>query len=68
MQKTKGFQIMEINSFLKLIQSYMEAVKNTIKYRYSDDPTKDHNNKIKMFKRQMCDRCKFDLFRLKTLC
>ena len=46
----------------------MEAVKNTIKYRYSDDPTKDHNNKIKMFKRQMCDRCKFDLFRLKTLC
>lgn len=53
MRKVEGCQIAEINSFLKLIQSDMEAVKNAIKYSYSNGPTEGHNNKIKMIKRQM---------------
>ncbi len=68
MQKAEGFQIAEINSFLKLIRSDMEAVKNAIKYSYSNGPAEGHNNKIKMIKRQMYGRCKFDLLRLKILC
>ena len=63
MQKAEGFQIAEINSFLKLIRSDMEAVKNAIKYSYSNGPAEGHNNKIKMIKRQMYGRCKFDLLR-----
>lgn len=50
-----------------VIRSDMEAVKNAITYRYSNGLTEGHNNKIKMIKRQMYGRCKFDLLRLKIL-
>ena len=31
-------------------------------------PTNGHNNKIKVIKKQMYGKCKFDLLRLKILC
>ena len=68
MKKAEILQIAEINSFLKLIRSDLEAVKNAIKYDYSNGPAEGHNNKIKVIKRQMYGRCKFDLLRLKVLC
>ncbi len=52
-KRAKILQITEINSFLKLIRSDLEAVKNAIKYDYSNGPAERHNNKIKVIKRQM---------------
>ena len=66
-KKAENMQITELDSFLKLIRSDKEAVKNAIRYQYSNGPTEGHNNKIKVIKRQMYGRCKFDL-RLKILC
>lgn len=67
-KKAENMQITELDSFLKLIRSDKEAVKNAIRYQYSNGPTEGHNNKIKVIKRQMYGRCKFDLLRLKILC
>ena len=67
-KRAEILQITEINSFLKLIRSDLEAVKNAIKYDYSNGLAEGHNNKIKVIKRQMYGRCKFDLLRLKVLC
>lgn len=67
-KRAEILQITEINSFLKLIRSDLEAVKNAIKYDYSKGLAEGHNNKIKVIKRQMYGRCKFDLLRLKVLC
>ena len=65
-KKAEGMHVTELDSFLKLIRSDKEAVKNAIRYQYSNGPTEGHNNKIKVIKRQMYGRCKFDLLRLKT--
>ena len=67
-KRAEILQIPEINSFLNLIRSDLEAVKNAIKYDYSKGLAEGHNNKIKVIKRQMYGRCKFDLLRLKVLC
>ena len=61
-KRAENMEITELDSFLKLIQSDKEAVK------YSNGLTEGHNNKIKVIKRQMYGRCKFDLLRLKILC
>ena len=60
--------ILELDSFLKLIQSGKEAVKNAIRYQYSNEPMEWYNSKIEVIKRQMYGRYKFDLLRLKILC
>ena len=46
---------------------YIEAVKNAIKYDYSNGLTEGFNNKTKVIKRVMYGRCSFDLLRLKIL-
>ncbi len=60
-KKAEDMHVTELDSFLKLIRSDKEAVKNAIRYQYSNGPTEGHNNKIKVIKRQMYGRCKFDL-------
>ena len=50
-EKAEALQIEELNSFLKLNQSDKEAVKNAIRYQYSNGPTEGCNNKIKVIKR-----------------
>lgn len=67
-KKAEEIQIPELDRFLKLIRSDKEAVKNAVRYRYSNGPAEGHNNKIKVIKRQMYGRCKFELLRLKILC
>lgn len=67
-KKAEAYEIPELKSFIKLIQSDLEAVKNAITYDYSNGLTEGNNNKIKVIKRQMYGRCKFDLLRLKILC
>ena len=51
-KKAENMGITELDSFLKLIQSDKEAVKNAIRYQYSNGPTEGHNNKIKVIKRR----------------
>ncbi len=65
--KAKQMNVIELNSFVNLIESDIEAVKNAIIYDYSNGLTEGFNNKTKVIKRQMYGRCSFDLLRLKIL-
>lgn len=66
-EKVKLLNILELNSFINLIESDISAVKNAIIYDYSNGLTEGFNNKTKVIKRQMYGRCSFDLLRLKIL-
>lgn len=63
----KKINVKELNSFITLIESDIDAVKNAIKYDYSNGLTERFNNKTKVIKRVMYGRCSFDLLRLKVL-
>lgn len=67
LKKAKLLNVTELNSFINLIESDIDAVKNAIIYDYSNGLTEGFNNKTKVIKRQMCGRCSFDLLRLKVL-
>ena len=67
LEKAKKLNVTELNSFINLIESDIDAVKNAIIYDYSNGLTEGFNNKTKVIKRQMYGRCKFDLLRLKIL-
>ena len=67
LEKAKKLNVTELNSFINLIESDIDAVKNAIVYDYSNGLTEGFNNKTKVIKRQMYGRCKFDLLRLKIL-
>lgn len=66
-EKAKLLNVLELNSFINLIESDIEAVKNAIIYDYSNGLTEGFNNKTKVIKRKMYGRCSFDLLRLKIL-
>lgn len=66
-KKAKKINVKELNSFITLIESDIVAVKNAIKYDYSNGLTEGFNNKTKVIKRVMYGRCSFDLLRLKIL-
>ena len=63
----KKINVKELNSFITLIESDIEAVKNAILYEYSNGLTEGFNNKTKVIKRIMYGRCGFKLLRLKIL-
>ena len=67
LKKAKQLDVIELNSFINLIESDIEAVKNAIIYNFSNGLTEGFNNKTKVVKRQMYGRCSFDLLRLKIL-
>ena len=67
LEKARHLNIMEFNSFINLIESDIDAVKNAIIYNFSNGLTEGFNNKTKVIKRQMYGRCSFDLLRLKIL-
>lgn len=67
LNKAKKLNVVELNSFVNLIESDIDAVKNAIIYDYSNGLTEGFNNKTKVIKRQMYGRCNFDLLRLKIL-
>ena len=66
-KRAKKINVKELNSFITLIESDIEAVKNAIKYNYSNGLTEGFNNKTKVIKRIMYGRCSFNLLRLKIL-
>ena len=67
LEKAKKLNVIELNSFINLIECDIEAVKNAIIYNFSNGLTEGFNNKTKVIKRQMYGRCNFDLLRLKIL-
>ena len=52
---------------IESVSAGLVAVKNAIKYDYSNGPAEGHNNKIKVIKRQMYGRCKFEILRQKEV-
>ena len=64
-REAKKINVKELNSFITLIESDIDAIKNAIKYNYSNGLTEGFNNKTKVIKRVMYGRCSFDLLRLK---
>ncbi len=66
-EKAKRINVTELNSFITLIQSDIDAVKNSIIYTYSNGLTEGFNSKTKVIKRIMYGRCSFELLRLKIL-
>ena len=66
-KRSKKINVKELNSFVKLIESDIEAVKNAIKYDYSNALTEGFNNKTKVIKRVMYGGCSFNLLHLKIL-
>lgn len=67
LEKAKKLDVIELNSFINLIESDIDAVKNAVIYNFSNGLTEGFNNKTKVIKRQMYGRCNFDLLRLKIL-
>ena len=66
-EKAKKINVKELNRFITLIESDIDAVKNAIKYDYSNGLIEGFNNKTKVIKRIMYGRCSFDLLHLKIL-
>lgn len=65
--KTRKYNIPEINSFLNGIERDIDAVKNGIKYDYNNGLAEGSVNKIKLIKRIMYGRCSFNLLKQKVL-
>ena len=66
-KSSKKNNVKELNSFITLIESDIDAVKNAVIYEYSNGLTEGFNNKTKVIKRVMYGRCSFNLLRLKIL-
>jgi len=67
MEGAKNLNIPEINSFINGIERDMEAVRNAIKYEYSNGLAEGCINKLKVIKRIMYGRCSFETLKNKIL-
>ena len=65
--KCKEVNIRELNSFISGLERDKEAVNNAILYDYSNGLAEGKVNKIKMIKRVMYGRCKFETLKQKVL-
>lgn len=66
-EKYKGLNIRELNSFITGITRDIEAVNNSIIYEFSNGLAEGKINKIKVIKRIMYGRCSFNTLRNKIL-
>lgn len=66
-EKYKGLNIRELNSFITGITRDIEALNNSIIYEYSNGLAEGKINKIKVIKRIMYGRCSFNTLRNKIL-
>jgi transposase len=58
----------ELQTFAAGIQRDYAAVFAALTLPYSNGPTEGHINRLKLIKRSMYGRAKFDLLRLRVLC
>ena len=56
-----------IGGFVRHLRKDWAAVENAVKQVWSNGPVEGHINRLKMLKRQMYGRAKFDLLRARTL-
>ncbi|WP_017415785.1 transposase [Clostridium tunisiense] len=62
-KEVKLLNILDINSFINGIENDIEGVENSIIYEYSNGLAEGKVNKIKVIKRIMYGRCKFETLR-----
>lgn len=67
LEKYKSTQIRRIKSFINGIIHDLEAVKNAIKYPWSNGVVEGHVNRLKNKKREMYGRAGFELLRRKVV-
>lgn len=67
MKQAEKLQIDEINSYLAGLRKGLDAVKNSIIYRYSNGLAEGSVNKLKVIKRIMYGRNSFELLKSKLL-
>ncbi|WP_267889036.1 MULTISPECIES: transposase [Thermoanaerobacterium] len=67
MEKAKKLGIPEIDSFICGLERDLDAVRNAIKYEYSNGLAEGSINKLKVIKRVMYGRSSFETLRIKTL-
>ncbi len=67
MENTSTLEIEEINSFINGLKKDIVAVKNAILLKYNNGLAVGSVNKLKVIKRIMYGRNKFDLLRKKVL-
>lgn len=63
----RSHNISELNSFITGLVNDLDAVKNSIRYEYSNGLAEGTVNKIKVIKRIMYGRCGFEMLRRKIL-
>jgi len=63
--KTSG--LTDLRNFAMGLRRDYEAVSNALKLPWSNGPTEDQVHRLKMIKRQMYGRAKFDLLRKRVL-
>jgi transposase len=64
---TKNSGIVEPKNFAQGLEKDLKAIEATLTYKWSNGPVEGHNNGLKMIKRQMYGRVKFDLLRQRVL-
>jgi transposase len=57
----------EFESFARGLSEDYEAVKNALRYKWSNEQLEGQVNRLKLIKRQMYGRAKFDLLRVRVL-
>jgi transposase len=67
LREAKESGINELSNFAKGLQSDLPAVQAALEYPWSNGVVEGHNNRLKMIKRQMYGRAKFDLLRQRVL-
>ena len=59
--------MVELKHFVNGLQKDLPAVEAALTYAWSNGVVEGHNNSLKMIKRQMNGRAKFDLLRQRVL-
>jgi transposase len=67
LKSAKNSGIVELRYFAQGLEKDLQAVKAALIYEWSNGPVEGHNNRLKMIKRQMYGRAKFDLLRQRIL-
>ena len=67
LEQPESLDIMELNSFAKGIRRDKAAVKNAIEYHYNNGLAEGFINKLKVIKRIMYGKCRFETLKNKSL-
>ena len=66
-EKAEATGLEAIGRFVRHLRKDWAAVENAVRHAWSNGPVEGHINPLKMLKRQMYGRAKFELLRARTL-